>query len=99
MGHTREFVVSACAAESFVVDGLSRRALYEVRATQTHKGCVFNHDNDVRQGRQIRAAGDAWSHHRRDLRHLKITAHDRVVIEDSRGAVLTRKNSALVGKI
>ena len=59
----------------------------------------LDHDDDVRQRRQIRAAGDARSHDGRDLRNFQIPPHDRVVIEDSRGAVLARKHAALIRQI
>src|SRR2546430_16079587 len=58
-----------------------------------------SHEDDVRQGRQIRAAGDARPHHRGDLGHAEVVSHDRVVIEDPRRAVLSRKYAALAGEV
>ncbi len=86
-----KFVVRASAAESFVVDRLTRRAFHQVRAAQTHERRALNHHDHVRERGQICAAGDARPHHRRDLRNLQIPPHDRVVIENSRGAILTRE--------
>src|ERR1043165_2576938 len=99
MGHAAQLVMRARAAERFVVDRLARRAFNEIGAAETHERRVLDHDDDVRQRRQIGAASNAWSHHCRDLRHFQIVPHDRVVIEDARRAVLSRKHTALIWKI
>ena len=99
MRHAGNLIVGTRAAERFVVDRLSRRALNEIRAAQSHERGAFDHDDDVRQRGQICATGDARAHHRRDLRHLQISAHDRVVIENSGCAVLSRKDAALIRQI
>src|ERR1043166_6156330 len=57
----RQLVVRTCAAESFVVDRLSRRAFNEIRTTETHERRTFNHYDNVRQRREVRATGNAWS--------------------------------------
>ena len=48
---------------------------------------------------QVRAAGDALPHHRRELRNAQIAAHDRVVVEDPRRAVLPGEHAALVRQV
>ncbi len=48
---------------------------------------------------KIRAAGDAHAHHGGDLRHFEFSAHQRVVIENARGAVLAGENAALIGEV
>ena len=94
-----EFVVRARAAESFVVDRLAGRAFHQVRAAESHERRALDHHDHVGQRGQVCAAGDARPHHRRDLRNLQIAPHDRVVIEDSRRAILAGKHAALIRKI
>ena len=83
MRYAGNLVVRARAAKSFVIDCLAGGALHEVRAAQTHERSAVDHDDDVRQRRKISATRDARTHHRGNLRHLQIAAHDRVVIEDA----------------
>src|SRR5436305_14923696 len=99
MRYAGNLVVSARPTKSLVIDCLTGCALHEVRAAQAHERSAVDHDDDVRQRREISATRDAWTHHRGNLRHLQITAHDRVVIEDARRAVLPWEYSALIRKI
>jgi len=87
------------AAQRFGVDRLAGGALDEVGTAQAHERGAIHHEDHVRQRRQIRATGDARSHHGGELRHVQVAPHDRVVIEDARGAVLPRENAALVWQI
>ncbi len=96
---TADLGVCLCAAQRLAVDDLAGRALHEVRAAETHERGILDHEDDVGERRQIRAAGDALAHDRGDLRNVEKPAHDRVVVEDPRGAVLSREYSALVGKV
>ena len=68
-------------------------------AAQSHEAGTVHHEDDVGQRRQVRAAGDAAPHHRADLRHVEIAPHDRVVVEDASGAILPRKDPALIRQI
>src|ERR1044072_2613669 len=70
MSNTGDFVVSASAAKSFVINRLSGRAFHEVSAAESHERRALDHDDHVRECRQVCAAGDAWSHYGRNLRHL-----------------------------
>ncbi len=48
---------------------------------------------------QVRAAGDAAPHHRAHLGNVEVASHDRVVVEDARGAVLPGEDAALIRKV
>ena len=99
MRNSRQLVMRPRAAQSFIIDRLAGRAFDQVRAAQSHERSAFDHDDDVRERRQVRAAGDARPHHRGNLRDFQIAPHDRVVIEDARRAVLSGKHAALIRKI
>ena len=85
--------------ERFVVNRLPCRPLHQVGPAQSHERSSLDHDYDVRESREISATCDTWSHDRCDLRHFQIASHDRVVIEDARGAILAGKDSVLVRQI
>ena len=99
MRHAARRGVHARAAERFRIHHLPHRALHQIRPAQSHEAGAFHHDDDVAQRRQIRAARDARSHHRRDLRHVQLAPHQRVVVEDARRAVLAGKNAVLQRQI
>ena len=88
VGHTAHFGMRARAAERLTIDHLTRRALDEVGTAQPHERRPIDHEDDVGQRRKVRAPGDAASHYGGDLRYVQVAAHQRVVIEDPRGAVL-----------
>jgi hypothetical protein len=48
---------------------------------------------------KIRTTRDAGAHDSGHLRHMQSPAHQRVVIEDARGAVFAREDAVLVGKV
>jgi hypothetical protein len=91
--------VEARSAERFGVDHLAGRALHEIGSAESHEARALHHEDDVAQGGQVRASGDAGTHHRGDLRDAEFAAHQRVVVEDTPGAVLAREDAVLVGKI
>ena len=86
-------------AQGLGVDRLSRGTLHEVRPTEPHERRALHHDDDVRQRREISAAGDARTHDGRELRHFEVVPHDRVVVKDARGAVLAREHAALIRQV
>ncbi len=86
-------------AEGFVVDRLAGRSFHQVCTAEAHERSALDHQNYVAQCRQVRTAGDAHSHHGRDLRHLEVMPHYRVVIKDACGTVLSRENAALIRQI
>src|SRR6185312_2812234 len=87
------------AAKRLTVDYLPRGTLHQVGTTESHEGRSLHHENDIGQGREIRAARDALAHYRGDLRYAQVTSHHRVVIEDATRAELPRKYSALIRQI
>ena len=87
------------AAERLAVDHLAGGALHEVRPAEPHERRAFDHDDQVGERRQIRAAGDARPHHRGDLRNAQISPHDGIVIEEPARAVLSREDAALVRQV
>ena len=76
MGHSRKLIMRTRPAECFVINRLTRRAFHQIRATQAHERSAFDHDHDVRQRRQVRAAGDTRPHHCRNLWDSQIAPHD-----------------------
>jgi hypothetical protein len=96
---SRNLVVRARAPESLVVNRLARRAFDEVRAAEPHERGALDHDDDVGERREVRAARHARPHDGRHLRHAQVAPHDRVVIEDARRAVLTGEDPALVRQV
>ena len=86
-------------AEELAVDDLAGRALDEIRSSQPHERGAFHHVDHVGQGRQVRAARNALPHDCRDLGHMQVAPHDRVVVEDARRPVLAREDAPLVREI
>ncbi len=86
-------------AQRFRIHDLSRGAFDEIRPAQSHERRAVDHEDHVGQRRQIRATCDAGAHDRGDLRDFEIAAHDRVVVENPGGAVLPRKDAALIGQV
>ena len=99
VGHATSRSVHARAAERFGIHHLPHRALHQIRAPETHEAGAFHHDQNVAQRGQISSAGDARAHDRGDLRHVQLPAHQRVVIEDPGGAVLTGKDAVLIRQV
>ena len=99
MSDSGQLIVRACSTQSFVIDRLARGSFHQIRAAQSHKGGTINHHDNIGERWQISASGDARPHYRGYLRNLEVAPHYGVVIEDSGRAVLTRKNSALKGKV
>ncbi len=91
--------VHAGAAELLGTDALTGRSLDEVRSPEAHEGRALDHEDHVGERREVRAAGDARPHDRRELRDAQVAAHHRVVVEDAGRAVLPRKHAALVGQV
>ncbi len=84
------------AAERFGVDDLPHRALHQIGPAEAHEAGFVHHEDHVAERGQISAAGDAGAHDGGDLRHLQLAAHQRVVIENPRRAVLAWKDAVLV---
>ena len=82
-------------AQRLRVHNLTDRALHQVRTAQPHEADAVHHYNHVAESWQISASGNAWPHHRRDLRHMQNTPHQRVVVENARGPVLAWKDAVL----
>src|SRR5262245_218564 len=76
MRDTGHLIVGSSAAQSLVINRLSGGAFHQVRAAQAHERCSLDHDDHVRERRQVRATCDTRSHYRGDLRHLQIATHD-----------------------
>ena len=72
---------------------------HEVWPSESHETRPVHHENDVGESRQVCAAGDARSHHRRELRNPQIATHDGVVVKDAGRPVLTGKHPPLVRQI
>ena len=86
--------VRGSSAQLLTLHLLPRRALHQVRTAESHEARPLDHDDHVREGRQIRASRNTRPHHGGELRHLEIVPHDRVVVEDPARAVLPRKHAA-----
>ena len=91
--------VGSRPAQRLGVDGLAGRALHQVRATQSHERSALDHEDHVGQRREVRPAGDARTHDGGDLRDVQVAAHDRVVVEDARRAILSGKHAALIREV
>ncbi len=78
---------------------LAYRALHQIGSAQAHEADAVHHDDHVAERRQIRTTGDTRPHHRGYLRHMQNPPHERVVIKDSRGPVLARKDAVLQGQV
>src|SRR2546425_3994521 len=87
------------SAQRFRIHHLPGRPFDEIRPAQTHERGAFDHEDDVRQRRQIRATRNAGPHHRGNLRHLEIAPHDRVVVEDPGCTILTREDPTLIRQV
>jgi hypothetical protein len=99
VGNTADLRVRRRAAECLRVDDLSSCAFDEIRSAESHERGALDHQNDIGQRRQIGASRNTLSHHGRDLRNMEVAAHDRVVIKNPRGAVLSGEYSALIRQI
>src|SRR6266404_7410814 len=47
MSHSRDFIMSARASESFIVNRLPSRPFNQVRSAQSHERSVLHHNNDT----------------------------------------------------
>ena len=83
MRHAADCSMQMRAAESFLVDRLPGCTLHQIGAAKAHEAGFFHHDDDVAECRKVRAAGDARTHDRRDLRHMQLAAHQRIIEKDS----------------
>src|SRR5689334_4473330 len=99
MGDAADLRVRRRAAEGLGVDNLPGRTFHQVRTAESHEGGSLHHQDDVGQRGQICTPRNALPHHRCDLWNAQVASHDRVVIEDACGAVLARKDSALIRKV
>ena len=99
MSYPRDLVVRKRAAERLAIYDLTYRPFDQVWTSQTHERRAFDHDDEIRERRQISPAGYAGPHHRRKLRHFQVAPHDRVVKEDSPAAVLSGEHAALIWEI
>ena len=99
MSHSRKLIMRPRAAECFVINRLTRRALHQICSAQAHERSAFDHDHDVRKRRQICTSCDTRPHHRRNLRDPQIAPHDRVIIENARGSILAREDTTLIRKV
>ena len=53
----------------------------------------------VRERGEVCASCDTGTHDGADLRHVQVPPHDRVVVEDARGAILAGKDTTLIRKV
>ena len=93
------FGVHHGTAESLGIDDFASCAFHEIRAREPHERRALDHQDHVGERGEIRAARNALPHHRRELRNPQVSAHDRVVVEDPRRAVLPREDAALVRQV
>src|SRR6266568_9402305 len=47
MSHSRKLIMRPRAAECFVINRLTRRALHQIRSAQAHERSTFDHDQDI----------------------------------------------------
>ena len=92
MGHAADAGVHARASQRFGIVTWPTAPFTRLGPPEPHETDVFHHDDDVAQRRQIGAARDARPHHRRNLRDVQFSAHQRVVVENARRAILAREN-------
>jgi hypothetical protein len=91
--------VHSSAAQLLGLHALPGGALHEVRSAQTHEAGFLHHQDHIGERGQISTPCDARPHYSSDLRHLQITAHERVVEEQAARAVLAGENPALVRQV
>jgi len=99
MRHTAGAIVQMRAAQRFLIDGLPRCALYQIRTAEPHKAGFLHHDDHIAERREIRAAGNTRTHHSRHLRHPQLAPHQRIVVENPAAAVLAGKDAVLIRQI
>jgi len=97
--HAAHLGVRDRPTERLRIDRLSRRPLHQIRPREPHERSALHHEDHVRERGQIRPTGNALAHDGCDLRDPQIPPHERVVIEDPRRPVLSRKHPALIWKI